>query len=168
MVVAIAEYHLRREVRSVLDIGAGEGAWRGELKRLRPGLRYTGLDPSEYVVRRYGKRRNIRLGSFASLPTLRLAASSGYDMIICADVLQYVPDSGLEAGGKALARMLNGVAFLESYTVADDMEGDLEGWNPRSKARYRSLFASAGLVACGMHCYLPQRLAERAVELELA
>src|SRR3954470_12613789 len=71
MVLGVSEYFLRREVRSVLDIGAGEGAWRAELRRLRPGVRYLGIDPSEYVVSRYGKRRNIRLGKFEDLPEMK-------------------------------------------------------------------------------------------------
>ena len=166
MVVGVAEYFLRREVRSVLDIGAGEGTWRSELKRLRPRLRYTGVDPSEWVVRRYGRRRNIRLGRFEELPTLKLGAS--YDLIVCADVLQYVSDAALEGGIRRLAGLLRGVAFLESYTSGDEMEGDLEGWHPRSEGRYRAIYTRAGLVGCGLHCYVTPALAERAVQLELA
>ena len=165
MVVGVAEYFLRRKVKSVLDIGAGEGAWRAELRRIRPGIRYQGVDPSEYVVRRHGRRRNIWLGTFEDLPALPLA--KGYDLIICADVLQYVATAALARGVGYLAQRLNGVAFLESYTIGDEMEGDLEGWHPRSKAAYRRIFAGAGLVGCGLHCYVTHELAERAVELEL-
>ena len=165
MVVGVAEYFLRRKVRSVLDVGAGEGAWRRELKRLRPGIRYLGVDPSEYVVRRHGRRRNIRFGRFEELPELRL--SGGYDLVVCADVLQYVSTPALERGVRHLATMLRGVAFLESYTTGDEMEGDLQGWHPRSKATYRRIYGEAGLVGCGLHCYVAPMLAERAVELEL-
>lgn len=165
MVVGVAEYFLRRKLRSVLDVGAGEGRWRAELRRLRPSIRYVGVDPSEFVVQRHGRRRNIRLGSFESLHTLNLGSS--YDLIVCADVLQYVATPALVRGVRHLAGLLNGVTFLESYTTGDDMEGDLEGWHNRSKAEYRRVFAGAGLVACGLHCYLPATLAERAVELEL-
>ena len=165
MVVGVAEYFLRRGVRSVLDVGAGEGAWRTELRRIRPGIRYQGVDPSEYVVQKHGRRRNIWLGSFESLPALPLA--KGYDLIICADVLQYVPTPALKRGVGHLAARLNGVAFLESYTTGDEMEGDLEGWHQRSKAVYRRIFAGAGLVGCGLHCHVTRELADRAVELEL-
>ena len=165
MVVGVAEYFLRRKVRSVLDVGAGEGAWRAELRRVRPEIRYVGLDPSEYVVRRHGKRRNIRLGRFEDLPDLSLGR--GYDLIVCADVLQYVPTPALKRGVRHIVSLLNGVTFLESYTSGDEMEGDLAGWHPRSKAEYRRVFADAGLVGCGLHCYLTSELAERAVELEL-
>ena len=165
MVVGVAEYFLRRKVRSVLDIGAGEGAWRAELRRLRPSIRYMGVDPSEYVVRRHGRRRNIKLGSFEDLETMALAR--GYDLVVCADVIQYVADAALERGLRRIASVLKGVAFLESYTTGDAMEGDLAGWHPRSKGRYRRLFADAGLVGCGLHCFVTPVLAEQSVELEL-
>lgn len=165
MVVGVAEYFLRRKVRSVLDIGAGEGAWRAELRRLRPAIHYLGIDPSEYVVRRHGRRRNIRLGSFEDLETMTLRKS--YDLVVCADVIQYVPDGALERGVRRISSIVGGLAYLESYTTGDEMEGDLSGWHPRSKARYRALFARAGLVGCGLHCYVTPRRAERSVELEL-
>jgi SAM-dependent methyltransferase len=165
MVVGAAEYFLGRKLRSVLDVGAGEGRWRAELRRIRPDLRYVGIDPSEYVVARHGKRRNIRLGSFEDLPTLSLGHD--YDLVVCADVLQYVSDTALKRGVRHIAGLIHGVAFLEAYTTGDEMEGDLEGWYPRSKSQYRRIFTDAGLVPCGMHCYLTHELAVNAVELEL-
>ncbi|MEO6525068.1 MAG: class I SAM-dependent methyltransferase [Gemmatimonadaceae bacterium] len=165
MVLGVAEYFLGRELRTVLDVGAGEGTWGIELRRLRPGLRYVGIDPSEYVVARHGRRRNIKLGSFEKLHTMSLGR--GYDLVICADMLQYIPDAELKRGVRHIADLINGVAFLESYTTDDDMEGDLEGWHPRAKSKYRRIFADAGLVACGVHCYLTRDLAVNAVELEL-
>src|SRR5215207_561278 len=119
MVTSVAEHFLGRKLRTVLDIGAGEGAWRAELRRL------------------------------------------------CADVLQYVPDAAVKRGLRHIAGLLSGVAFMEAYTTGDDMEGDLDGWHRRSKSQYRRIFADAGLVACGIHCYLARELAVNAVELEL-
>ena len=165
MVVGIAEYFLGRKLRSVLDVGAGEGAWRREIRRIRPDVRYLGIDPSDWVVARHGRRRNIRLGSFEQLPTLQLGRA--HDLIVCADVLQYVPDAALKRGVRHLASILTGMAYLEAYTTGDDMEGDLEGWHPRTKAQYRAVFARAGLVGCGVHCYLTRETALKAVELEL-
>ena len=168
MVLGVTEYFLRREVRSVLDIGCGEGAWRSELRRLRPGVRYLGIDPSEYVVRRYGRRRNICLGSFEDLTDV--CPTGKYDMIVCADVLQYVPTLAVKRGVRHIAKLLNGVTFLESYTSVDEVEmtGDLAGWHSRSKSEYRRVFAGAGLVACGVQCYVGKGLGAEAVELELA
>jgi SAM-dependent methyltransferase len=165
MVVGVAEYFLGRKLRSVLDIGAGEGVWGREIRRMRRGVRYLGVDPSEYVVARHGRRRNIRLGSFQEMPSLPLGR--GHDLIVCADMLQYVPDAALARGVRHLATILGGVAYLEAFTSSDDMEGDLDGWHQRSKAQYRRIFAAAGLIACGAHCYLSADTAARAVELEL-
>jgi 2-polyprenyl-3-methyl-5-hydroxy-6-metoxy-1,4-benzoquinol methylase len=166
MVVGIAEYFLGRKLRSVLDIGAGEGAWRREIRRMRPDVRYLGVDPSEWVVARHGRRRNIRLGSFEELPALQLGR--GHDLIVCADMLQYIPDAALKRGVRHLASIVKGVAYLEAYTSGDEMEGDLEGWHPRTRAQYRAVFTAAGLVGCGLHCYLTRDMAIKAVELELA
>ncbi len=165
MVLATSEYFLGRKLRSVLDVGAGEGVWGVELRRLRPRLRYVGVDSSEYVVTHLGRERNIVRGSFESLSSLKLGGP--FDLIICADMLQYVPTPALRRGIQHVADRLEGVAYLEAFTDADEMEGDLEGWHPRSAAQYRRIFASAGLVGCGMHCYLTAELAENAVELEL-
>lgn len=165
MVLGVAEYYLGRKLESVLDIGAGEGAWGRELRRMRPGIRYLGVDPSDWVVRRHGRRRNIRLGSFEQLPDMKLGRD--YDLIVCADMLQYIPDQPLKRGIRHLAGLLSGIAFLEAYTTGDDMEGDLEGWYPRTKNQYRRIFSEAGLTGCGSHCYMRPELAVNAVELEL-
>src|SRR5579871_2621667 len=96
LALAVAEYFLERPVRSVLDVGCGEGEWRSVLRRLRPGIHYTGVDASQYAIRRYGKRRNIKLGSFNNFDELRL--SKFYDLVVCADALQYVTAPDVAAG----------------------------------------------------------------------
>jgi SAM-dependent methyltransferase len=166
MIAGVAEYFLGRKLRSVLDVGAGEGVWGVELRRLYPKLRYVGVDSSDYVLEHFGRERNIVRGSFETLPSLRLG--SDFDLVVCADMLQYVPTPVLKRGIRHVARRLVGVAYLEAFTEADEMEGDLEGWHPRTRSQYRRIFADAGLVGCGLHCYLTPELAERAVELELS
>ena len=94
LALAVAEYYLDKPVRSALDVGCGEGQWRPALKRLRPGIRYTGIDPSPYAVDRFGRRRHIFASSLGELP--RLAVS--YDLIVCSDSLYYVPDDELIIG----------------------------------------------------------------------
>ena len=71
LAVATAEYHLERPIRSVLDIGCGEGPWRAPLLKLRPRARYLGFDGSEYAVARYGRSRNLHLASFGEFALLR-------------------------------------------------------------------------------------------------
>jgi SAM-dependent methyltransferase len=164
--VAVTEHLLGRNVRTVLDVGCGEGQWRAALRRARPGIHYTGVDPSEYAVERYGRRRNIRLGSIGSLEEVRLAAA--YDLIICSDVLQYVPMTEVRRGLRSIGRRLRGVAYIEAYTSGDDMVGDRSDWHERDVDEYRRALDRAGLVSVGMYCFLPWRLRYLANELELA
>ena len=156
LAVAAAEYYLGHEVRTVLDVGCGEGVWRKPLRALRPGIEYLGLDSSEYAVGRYGRTRNIRLATFGQLGELRFDTT--FDLIVCSDVLHYVPGAELKAGLRGIVEMLDGVAFLELFTSRDAPDGDKHGFIPRSPQWYRSAFAHAGLIACGTHCYIGPRL----------
>ncbi len=90
LAVATTEYFIRRPIRSVLDVGCGEGAWFPHLRVLRRNVHYQGLDPSDYAVERFGKSRNIRQASLGNLPSLGL--QDKYDLVVCSDVLHYVRD----------------------------------------------------------------------------
>jgi SAM-dependent methyltransferase len=165
LAIAVAEYYLGREVRSVLDVGCGEAVWRKPLRELRPRIDYLGLDSSEYVVARYGHARNIRQATFGQLAELRFDRE--FDLIVCSDVLHYVPTSELRRGLRGIAEMLAGVAFLELFTSSDEPEGDKHMFVHRSPKWYLSTFAEAGLIACGSHCYLAQRLEDSVAALEV-
>src|SRR5258705_10744739 len=71
LAVAAAEFVVGRPIRSVLDVGCGEGLWRAGLRRLRPDLRYPGGDGSEDAVRRPGRPRNNRPARFGDVGRLR-------------------------------------------------------------------------------------------------
>lgn len=164
LVVGIAESLLERPIRSVLDIGCGEGPWRAHLRRLRPGVRYVGVESSEYVLRRFGKRRGIVRGSFGTVGALAL--DGPFDVVVVCDVLHYVPDGELNPGLAAIAALLGGVAYLEAYTTDDEIEGDRGDWNHRSPETYRRHFRRAGLQHVGMHCYVGASLASMTAALE--
>lgn len=163
LAVASAEYFLRRPIRNVLDVGCGEGAWLPHLRALRPKVEYLGLDPSEYVVRRFGKARNIRHASFADLPALKLAV---YDLVVCSDVMHYVPEDELRTGVLAIAGATDGVAYLEVLTKEDDIAGDLEGFIRRPAAFYRTLFKKADMTFAGPYCWLGPPFKDAVAELE--
>lgn len=164
LALAAAEYVLERDVRSVLDVGCGEGRWRAPLKRARPGLAYQGMDRSEYVVRRFGRRRNIRLGTLGTLG--RSGLRRFFDLVVCSDVLHYLPLSEVRRGLAALRRLAGGVLWLDAFTAADDFVGDREGWQLRSERAWRRTFAEAGLVSCGLNCWVPRRLERQLAVLE--
>lgn len=148
LAVATAEFHLGRPVRTVLDVGCGEGQWRAVLKSMRPRITYTGIDSSPYVVERFGRNRNIILGEFGNLPPLK----GYYDLIVCSDLLYYLDDDQLNRGLPLLAAHLDGVAFLEAYCLSEEFVGDTL-IVPRTAEEYVRIFNKAGFHACGSHCY---------------
>lgn len=168
LTVAATEYVLERPVRTVLDVGAGEGHWRGHLRRLRPRLRYVGVEPSDYAVARYGRTRDLRQGTLATLDTLALdrVAPRGFDLIVACGVLNYVPEGELAAGLATLAALSNGVAFLELFSAGDDITGDLR-MHRHPAATYARMLADAGWTPCGLHLYAPAHVARTMVALEL-
>src|SRR5690606_35987601 len=89
LAVSTAEHYLERPLRTVLDIGCGEGAWRAPLLKLRPKAHYLGFDSSEYAIERYGPRRNLHFARFADFEHLRPCPPA--DLLVCSDVLHYLP-----------------------------------------------------------------------------
>ena len=164
LALGVAEYLLDRPVRSVLDVGCGEGTWQPMLKRLRPRATYLGVDGSAYVVERFGARRNIRRGTVGGLGALGIRRM--FDLVVCCDVLHYVRTAELRRGLAAMADLARGPAYLEAYTSADDVAWDHGHFQRRSPAVYRRLFSEAGFLHLGPHFYLHERLEQRLVALE--
>ncbi|HEV7764973.1 MAG TPA: class I SAM-dependent methyltransferase [Thermoanaerobaculia bacterium] len=163
LAVTVAEYFIHRPVRTVLDIGCGEGAWRSHLLALRPRIVYAGLDSSDYAIERFGRERNIRKASFGDLPKMRLGV---YDLVVCSDVLHYVPENEIRTGIKAVADVTDGLAFLEVLTKEDDVTGDLDAFIRRPAAWYRKVFASTEMTPVGPYCWLSPAFKDSVAELE--
>lgn len=152
MAVSTAEYWLERDVRSVLDVGCGEGAWCAPLRKLRPKASYLGFDSSAYAVARFGRTRNLHQATVGDFQWLRPCAP--VDLLICSDVLHYVPSRELNAGLGGLAELCSGVAFLETFSSEDAFEGDQDGFQQRNASWYRRSFARAGFRPLGSHLWL--------------
>ena len=153
--VAVTERLLARPLRSVLDAGAGEGRWYPLLRRLRPRARYLGFDSSEWAVERWGRRRNLHLGSLETLDQLDLEGP--FDLVIAADVFHYLKPAALRASLAALVPLVGGVAFLPTFATEDEIEGDMRGFQRRGAATYRRYFREAGLHALGMHAWTTRK-----------
>ncbi|MEO5595543.1 MAG: class I SAM-dependent methyltransferase [Lysobacteraceae bacterium] len=166
LAVAMAEYHLQRPLRSVLDVGCGEGVWRAPLLALRPKLAYMGVDASEYAVARFGRRRNLKHVRFSQLAELRFGAP--VDLLVCSDVLHYLSAREVQQGLSGFSELCDGVGYFEVFCRGDDVVGDVQGFCPRSADFYRRAFARAGFSACGSHCYLSPALADEATALEVS
>ncbi len=164
LAVATAEYHLERPLRTVLDIGCGEGPWRAPLLKLRPDARYLGFDASEYAVARFGARRNLHLARFGDFARLRPCPP--VDLLVCSDVLHYLDARELDRGLPGLAGLCGGVAFLEAFAREDRAEGDEHDFRNRPAAFYRRRFEALGFTQLGSHCWLSPALRGHATALE--
>jgi SAM-dependent methyltransferase len=165
-VVGLTEYILERRITRVLDVGAGEGHWRPVLKRMRPKLRYYGVDPSEYAIKRFGRRRNIQLGALGDLHRVKLPRA--FDLIVCCGVLNYVADDEVLPGLQTMCALARGPLYLEVFAQEDDAEGDFSQRAAKPAAWYRRQMQEARLVACGLHFYVPETLAHLTSALERA
>jgi len=164
LAVATAEYHLERPLRTVLDIGCGEGPWRAPLLKLRPDARYLGFDASDYAIARYGRSRNLHLARFEDFALLRPCPP--VDLLVCSDVMHYVPTRPLDHGLPGLAELCGGVAFLETFAREDQAEGDEDGFIARPARFYRQRFEALGFTPLGSHCWLSPALAGTTTALE--
>lgn len=165
LVLAQTEYHLERPLRSVLDIGCGEGRWYPALKRLRPKVSYRGVDPSAWAVARHGRRRHLQCGSIDALDALDLGPQA--DLVVLNDVIQYIDDATLARAAPQLRARCRGVIFANAFVDSDEFIGDRTRHQPRSADWYLKLFACAGWRSIGAQCYLAPDLASRAAGLEL-
>ena len=166
LVLGIAEVLLERPVKRILDVGCGEAPWRAHFLDERPKAEYVGIDSSDYVVERFGRTRGIRHGTFGTVGQVGL--TERFDVIVCCDVLQYVRAEEMGPGLRAIAALLDGVAYLEAFTNVDELEGDKRHWHQRTPAWYRHAFRDAGLTAVGMHGYVGEKLRGATLALERA
>lgn len=166
-VLHTAEWVLQRPLARVLDVGCGEGQWGVALRKRRPGLAYTGVDPSAWAVARHGKRRGLMLGGITDLDAL-LPAGAQYDLVLSVGMLNYLTAPLLREGLRQVARRTGGLAYLELFARGDAYEGDTNWPAPQPAAWYRTVLASAGFSPIGLHCYVTRAEIDRMSALERA
>jgi SAM-dependent methyltransferase len=109
--------HLQLDVRRVLDAGCGTGLWKRALLRIDRDLEYVGIDPSEYLCRRYGWTQ-ATIDAFAS--------RRKFDLVVCQDVLQYADDDTVVRSFAAIARVCRGALYFDVPTREDIDDGLLD------------------------------------------
>jgi 2-polyprenyl-3-methyl-5-hydroxy-6-metoxy-1,4-benzoquinol methylase len=97
-------------VRRILDAGCGIGLLRKPFAEFLPRARYTGLELSDYLCKKYGWES----GSVADY-----APSEPFDLVICYDVLQYLPDREAAQALVNLARLTRAVVYVSALTQED-------------------------------------------------
>jgi len=163
-VVALAERWLDRRLRSVLDLGCGLGLWGRQIRELRPSASYLGFEPSPAAPESRRSRFEIRRGGAATIAAL--PPRRRFDLVLCVDVLHYLPAAEVDAALAALVPRARGLFVGEVLTSAEEIEGDTRGFFRRTPAWWRERFARQGLVGVGLHAYLPAESAQLAAALE--
>jgi SAM-dependent methyltransferase len=97
-------------VRSILDAGCGIGLLRKPFAAVLPRARYSGLEASAYLCKRFGWTR----GSVADF-----APRKPFDLLVCYDVLQYLPDAQAARAIANFARLTAAVLYVSALTTED-------------------------------------------------
>lgn len=76
--------------QSVLDVGCGQGSPLEEVARRRPGVELAGVDFSPRAVEL--ARLRMPQATFSVLDLTKESLDKKFDLIICTDVLEHIPD----------------------------------------------------------------------------
>jgi SAM-dependent methyltransferase len=108
--IASAVLLLDVPVRSILDAGCGLGWMRRGLLRRFPRARYVGLEVSEHLCKRFG---------WTNASLARYAPRASFDLVICYDVLQYLPQAEAVSAMSNLGRLSRGALYFHAPTLED-------------------------------------------------
>jgi SAM-dependent methyltransferase len=148
-------------VKSVLDVGAGTGLWRGWFEEHHPDVRYRTVDVSPYACERY--RHELRDIS-------RWRTRARFDLVVCQGVLPYLAAPAAERAIENMTAMCAGFMYIEATTRDDlaticDTELTDVSVHRRSGAWYRRRI-SRELVSIGLGLWMRRDLPHRLYELE--
>ncbi len=96
-------------VRSILDLGCGIGSLRKPLLRRFPRATYLGVETSAYACEKFG-------WELASIVDYR---SDPVDLVICHDVLQYLPKGDAKSALARFAELTRGALYFSVLTTED-------------------------------------------------
>lgn len=108
--VAALVAQLEVPVKRILDAGCGLGLMRDTLLSAFPAADYVGIEVSEHLCKRLGWVR-------ASLAHYKPRAR--FDLVICYDVLQYLPQAQAVRALANLGRLCRGALYFHAPTRED-------------------------------------------------
>ncbi len=109
LIAAILE-HAELPTRRILDAGCGVGLLQKPFAQVLPHARYTGLEFSAYLCRRYGWIQ----GSVADY-----VAQRPFDLVVCYDVLQYLNDREAARALANLSALSRAAVYVSALTRED-------------------------------------------------
>lgn len=102
--------YLEQPVSTVLDMGCGLGLWQNVLERYFPEVTYTGVEISDYLCGQFGWQQ----GSVVDW-----RARDTFNLVVCADVVQYLDDRDANTAIENLAQLCDGVLYFAVLTERD-------------------------------------------------
>jgi hypothetical protein len=134
--------HIGVKIERFSDIGAGTGWWAREFRKVSPKSSIETFDASADAARLYGHRH-------ARAETIGGRQS---DLVICRDVLRYLPDAAARIAITRLAAKCRGVLYLHVVTRDDEIDedaSDMSGYFRSARWYLRELerarFTNAGM-----------------------
>ena len=144
--------HIGVAIKRFTDVGAGTGWWAAEFaKQYRDFESIETFDASDDACRVYGHKH---------IPVQELAGRAA-DLVVCRDVLRYVPDAQIDRAITRLDKKCRGVLYLHVVTSDDEVDeeaSDMAG-HFRTTAFYRRKLKAKGFRDCGMGLFASRRLA---------
>jgi ubiquinone/menaquinone biosynthesis C-methylase UbiE len=143
--------HIGLEIKRFADVGAGTGWWAREFARRYPECR---------VIETYdASRAACDLFGHRNIPVQRLKGPQA-DLVVCRDVLRYVPEGDIDKAIARLAAKCRGVLYVHVITSDDQVDeeaSDMKG-SFRTTAWYRRAFKRAGFADCGMGLFVSAKM----------
>jgi SAM-dependent methyltransferase len=109
-VIAAILRHAQISVHSILDAGCGIGLLRKPFAKVMPRAKYTGLENSDYLCKRFGWKK----GSVADF-----VPRQPFDLVVCYDVLQYLDDKQAARALLNMASLSRAALYVSALTEED-------------------------------------------------
>jgi SAM-dependent methyltransferase len=109
-VIAAAMRACQLPVRRILDAGCGIGLLRKPFEEFMPRARYTGLEASDYLCERFG---------WQHASVAEFAPRAPYDLVVCYDVLQYLPDAEAARAIANFGKLTRSALYVSALTTED-------------------------------------------------
>lgn len=113
--ILFTEGYVPAEVRSLADIGCGNGVFVNRVKKSRPGLNIMAIDRSAAALK-YVETNKLQ-GSIFEIPL----ADASYDCVCCLEVIEHLPVTVFKHSLKELARVSNKYIVI-SVPFEEDLE----------------------------------------------
>ncbi|MFN8570046.1 MAG: class I SAM-dependent methyltransferase [Kouleothrix sp.] len=129
--------HIRRNIKqlirplqfeTVLDVGCGQGSFLNELKAEFPRIKPFGTDISPSAVEL--ARRKVPAGAFWVLDATKEHLPERYDVVVCSEVLEHIPDD--------LAALRHIAAMTGKYLVISTVQGRMRRFEPEQVGHVRN------------------------------